>query len=81
MAVRPIHFDGHHIFGGRSKHYFRPCIAMNAAQVRAEAAITTRSGLTVDLADFAIASQPMLPSKAVTELVKVNPAKTGNGST
>ena len=54
---------------------------MNAAQVRAEAAITTRSGLTVDLADFAIASQPMLPSKAVTDFVKVNPAKTGNGST
>jgi hypothetical protein len=38
--------------------YFRPCIAMNAAHVRAEAAITTRSGFTVDLADFAIASQP-----------------------
>jgi hypothetical protein len=30
---------------------------MNAAHVRAEAAITTRSGFTVDPADFAIASQ------------------------
>jgi hypothetical protein len=38
--------------------YFRPCIAMNAAHVRAEAAITTRSGFTVDL--VAIASHPMV---------------------
>jgi len=44
---------------------------MNAAQVRAEAAITTKSGLTVDLADFAIASQPMLPNTTMTEFVKV----------
>jgi signal transduction histidine kinase len=36
----------------------RTSIAMNAAHVRADAAITTRSGFTVDLADFAIASQP-----------------------
>ena len=54
---------------------------MNAAQVRAEAAITTRSGLTADLADFAIASHPMVPSKAMTEFGKVKCAKTGNGST
>jgi hypothetical protein len=39
---------------GRPGGYFRPCIAMNAAHVRAEAAITTRNGFTVDLADFAI---------------------------
>jgi hypothetical protein len=43
--------------------YFRPCIAMNAAQVRAEAAITTRSGLMVDLADFAMASHPRFQVK------------------
>ena len=29
---------------------------MNAAHVRAEAAISTRNGLTVDFADFAIAA-------------------------
>jgi hypothetical protein len=50
--------------------YFRPCIAMNAAHVSAEAAIITRSGFTVDLADFAIASQlSMVPGEAMTELV------------
>jgi hypothetical protein len=31
---------------------------MNAAHVKAEAAISTRNGFTVDLADFSIASQP-----------------------
>jgi hypothetical protein len=31
-----------------------------AAHVRAEAAISTRNGLTVDLAEFAIASPPMV---------------------
>jgi hypothetical protein len=36
--------------------YDRPWIAMNAAHVRAEAAISTRNGLTVDFADFAIAT-------------------------
>ena len=36
--------------------YDRPWIAMNAAHVRAEAAISTRNGLTVDFADFAIAA-------------------------
>ena len=51
--------------------YFRPCIAMNAVHVSAEAAIITRSGFTVDLADFAIASQlSMVPGEAVTEFVK-----------
>jgi hypothetical protein len=39
-------------------YYLRPCIAMNAAHVRAEAAITARSGFTLDLADFAISSHP-----------------------
>ena len=43
---------------------------MNAAHVRAEAAIITRSGFTVDLADFAIASQlSMVAGEAMTELV------------
>jgi hypothetical protein len=42
-------------------------------------ALEARSGLTVDLADFAIASQPMMPSKAMTEFVKVKLAKTGKG--
>jgi hypothetical protein len=36
--------------------YDRPWIAMNAAHVRVEAAISTRNGLTVDFADFAIAT-------------------------
>jgi hypothetical protein len=36
--------------------YDRPWIAMNAAHVRAEAAISARNGLTVDFADFAIAA-------------------------
>jgi hypothetical protein len=31
-------------------HYFRPWIAMAAAHVKAEAAIITRNGFTVDLA-------------------------------
>jgi hypothetical protein len=43
---------------------------MNAAHVGAEAAITTRSGFTVDLADFAIASQPNGASEAMTELLE-----------
>ena len=40
----------------RAVFYDRPWIAMNAAHVRAEAAISTRNGLTVDFADFAIAA-------------------------
>ena len=44
---------------------------MNAVHVSAEAAIITRSGFTVDLADIAIASQlSMVPGEAVTEFVK-----------
>jgi hypothetical protein len=42
---------------------------MNAAHVRAEAAISTRNGLTVDFADFAIATLRWCQVKAVTELV------------
>jgi hypothetical protein len=58
------------ILGAGFCDYLRPCIAMNAAHVSAEAAIITRSGFTVDLADFAIASQlSMVPSEAATEFV------------
>ena len=42
---------------------------MNAAHVRAEAAISTRNGLTVDFADFAIATLRWCQVKAMTELV------------
>jgi hypothetical protein len=49
--------------------YDRPWIAMNAAHVRAEAAISTRNGLTVDFADFAIATLRWCQVKAMTELV------------
>jgi hypothetical protein len=33
---------------------------MNAAHVKAEAAINTRKGLTVDFSDFAMALHPMV---------------------
>jgi len=40
------------------RSYFRPWITMNAAHVRAEAAISTKNGFKVDFADFAIGSKP-----------------------